>query len=1808
MRIAILCTIMLMVLGAVPFSAVSLSVQEPGTHNELDDSYRNDDTGTTLTDSYSPAISIHLKAATFDPLMEEAQLSQAWRLDSGSDYHIVQCTGPVLSQWGQDIRAAGADIVGYIPNYAYIAHMGEEAKNTVEKLPFIRWVGPYHPGYKISQSLTGLEGEVELNVLVFSDRESNIPLVRNRLKGLGGVITQMAQDNNILRVRIHASKIMDIAFIPEVEYIDIYLPPVRFMDNIRVFTGANNLHVGGFDGTGIVGEVKDDGIDQTHPDLAPQIIGTEGNPDDGHPHGTAVFGIVFSTGQNDAQAKGMIPGAEGVFCDWEVGRGTSVRHLVENWDGVFQSNSWGFPVYDGEYSMVSQENDNAVFTYDVTVIYSAGNSDSGVYSESISQDSSAKNVICVGALWHNDNTVRGDDQWAIGPNVGLGPGVGTTPSQGPAADGRVKPDISGPFDAIFTTDSVDGDGEDGYSVGNYTDDFGGTSGAAPVVAGSVGLVYQMYKENHFGDNPGGDIPHASTVKALLIANAHQIDVDSLGLDPGEGDGRFQQGWGFVDVGNVYTIGQDHLIVDEPTPLQTGESTLYSISPTGSGPLKISLVWTDYPASPGVDPTLVNDLTLKVTDPDDNIYWGNNGLLSSKWSSTGGSPDTLNNVENVFIENPSTSDWTIEVIAQNVPQDGYPPTGFDDQIYSLVASNAVPMAAINITYPFYGEMINDIVTVTGTAFEEAVSVELKIDNGMWQTVTGATDWSYIWDTKTLSDGPHMLYARAFNGVAYSYVKEVPVIIDNTPPDLMLTLVGPSYYDNQTQYVVNSTEFVLSADDGTGSGVSGIWFNISYEGSEVVGLIQGSSFNLTWGEGNYTIYYYCSDNLGNINGTVVLPAFVDGRAPITDINVGPPRFRNTANHYWNVTTDTVFSFPTIIEASCVDFTWYSVDSDFHKGSSFDLKDYVSGTHTITWGSQDVFGHNESAHSIMVTLDRNSPTTIQNYDVHVPRYRGSVTDFWNVTDTTPFSLASSDDYAGVNFTWYSIDGVLHKGTSFTLAGNNDGLHIVEWGAVDNLGNNRTENSATYFLDSNSPITNLSIGEPKYRQSTDHYWNVTQDTMFNLTAHDAYAGVAATWYMVNGVYSEGVQFTLTNLPDTKYVIKWGSLDQLGQNETTQELTVQLDTSPPKTNISIEGPNFRHHMDSVLNITRNTTFTLIVTDPYSGTALTWYTIEDDYFEGIIFNLSSYVEGYYTIAWGSSDNLGNMENGNIMEVYLNRQTPATGLDVGEPKFRKKALHHWNVTDTTGFTLSPLLLHTGNSALWFTIDGEYREGDDFTLAGFSEGLHVITWGAHDNLGHNETGNLLTVYLDLEAPVTQLEIGEPKYRADSGDNWAVNTLTTFALSSLDNYSGVSFSWYIIDGMFSEGTSFSLYGYSDGPHTIAWGGQDRLGHNETAHPITVQLDGTPPEVAIHIGSPHQVFDGVTHITSDTPLTFTLADGGVNNSIVLYSLNGGTVYSLYSGPFTVTFSSNSILFYGEDVLENKGDEVTLGIVMNDKDYDSDGLKDLADEDDDNDGIPDIQEDVNGNGILDAGETDPLNPDSDGDGYSDFADAFPLDKDKWNGDGDQQLIIFIGLVIFVVVVLTLVLLSQRKTRDMAEGVFWLDEDEPEGFRTQEETGFKVHEDDKTPQWHHAEEARLVPYVGEEHPEWEGEEDTQVEQGGEEALFETTDQETSFEAGEKEAAQFETTQQDTGFEPQKEESEHFETAEEEGYVNGAEDSEFTPIEDDVDFELEEETEFELHEGEEEPQWEDSPDREPQKKEKKLNWEEEEETEFKIDDN
>ncbi|MCK4444680.1 MAG: right-handed parallel beta-helix repeat-containing protein [Thermoplasmata archaeon] len=89
----------------------------------------------------------------------------------------------------------------------------------------------------------------------------------------------------------------------------------------------------------------------------------------------------------------------------------------------------------------------------------------------------------------------------------------------------------------------------------------------------------------------------------------------------------------------------------------------------------------------------------------------------------------------------------------------------------------------ITTPNTGEELSGISTVSGGAWDdiEVQRVEIRIDEGSWVQVTGTTLWDYSWDTTTVPNGEHTIYARAYDGNHYSEEANVTGIVINPTPE-------------------------------------------------------------------------------------------------------------------------------------------------------------------------------------------------------------------------------------------------------------------------------------------------------------------------------------------------------------------------------------------------------------------------------------------------------------------------------------------------------------------------------------------------------------------------------------------------------------------------------------------------------------------------------------------------------------------------------------------------------------------------------------------------------------------------------------------------------------------------------------------------------------------------------------------------------------------------------------------------------------------------------------------------------------------
>ena len=307
--------------------------------------------------------------------------------------------------------------------------------------------------------------------------------------------------------------------------------------------------------------------------------------------------------------------------------------------------------------------------------------------------------------------------------------------------------------------------------------------ASPLSAGAATLVRDYYITTEGLANPS-----AALIKATLINTAVDISgYNNTSQEAGKPIPNNHEGWGLIDVAAATTAGR--AFVEESTGIGTGTTRTYNYYVTTGEPFKVSLAWSDYAGNPAAAKALVNDLNLRVTAPDGTTkYWGN--VFSGGWSATGGSADTVNNVENVYIQNPASGTWKVEVIGSNIPNGPQPFALVIDGDLTLVE----PFEVTGITPAMaYNNAVLQDADIAGSGFETGATVTLV--NGA-QTINGTnlvvdTDTDIITADFNLSGAAVGTWdVRVNNPSENDTLLDAFLVLDSTKPDLVISKTTPA----------------------------------------------------------------------------------------------------------------------------------------------------------------------------------------------------------------------------------------------------------------------------------------------------------------------------------------------------------------------------------------------------------------------------------------------------------------------------------------------------------------------------------------------------------------------------------------------------------------------------------------------------------------------------------------------------------------------------------------------------------------------------------------------------------------------------------------------------------------------------------------------------------------------------------------------------------------------------------------------------------------------------------------------------------
>jgi subtilisin-like proprotein convertase family protein len=381
-------------------------------------------------------------------------IPDALRVEGDPGTYVVQSRTPLDDAFRARLQAAGAQVVAYIPNQAYLVRASQTTAQQLRADPQTQAVLPYEPYFKLKSPLLALALEQQplpdnqsLNVLLFPDtlaaaldelhnlgveilgeeRSPFGPVLRVSARSLGSPPGDMSAPATIL------SRLARLAEVQEVE-----LSPARVFANdlsrARVGIAANatapNNYLG-LTGSNVLVNVNDSGVDTNHPDLQGRVLfdvpisGVDSNG-----HGTHIAGIIAGSGLKSTtitgasgsilpavsyQFRGMAPAAQ-VFAitanpDPGPASDTYLQETAARTKALISNNSWHY-TNDNAYDLAAARYDAAVRdalpevsgSQPLLFVFGAGNlgngaaDGSGGVPNSIQSPATAKNVLTVGAI------------------------------------------------------------------------------------------------------------------------------------------------------------------------------------------------------------------------------------------------------------------------------------------------------------------------------------------------------------------------------------------------------------------------------------------------------------------------------------------------------------------------------------------------------------------------------------------------------------------------------------------------------------------------------------------------------------------------------------------------------------------------------------------------------------------------------------------------------------------------------------------------------------------------------------------------------------------------------------------------------------------------------------------------------------------------------------------------------------------------------------------------------------------------------------------------------------------------------------------------------------------------------------------------------------------------------------------------------------------------------------------------------------------------------------------------------------------
>lgn len=442
------------------------------------------------------------------------------------------------------------------------------------------------------------------------------------------------------------------------------------------------------------------------------------------------------------------------------------------------------------------------------------------------------------------------------------------------------------------------------------------------------------------------------------------------------------------------------------------------------------------------------------------------------------------------------------------------------------------------------------------------------------------------------------------------------------------------------------------------------------------------------------------------------------------------------------------------------------------------------------------------------------------------------------------------------------------------------------------------------------------------------------SLTSKDKVSGIQHLFYSLNSNTSSEYAATLSGAKEGENILKYYSIDKVGNKEDLNEEIFYLDNSSPKSDYKIVGDKNEKYVSA------NASIELSSVDNLSGVKAIFYKINNGkyiwYSKPI--PAKALVNDQATISFYAEDNLGNKEKvktigskegiqveGNdspkdiSFEFYVDREAPDVKIEIEVVGDLYKGKYSY-VSPRTKFKITAADSKAGVEKINYSINSSllsnnYQEA--FLLD--KVGLQYVHASASDYVGNVSAPIVKPFFNDAESPLTSMKISSPKFT--SRDTLFVSSKTSFTLTASDAHSGVSSISYSIDGSEKQvyEKAFSISG--SGLKTIRYAAIDKVGNTEKEKAQVVFVDNDSPKIHYQfsvesIGKKVVRDEDYTIYPSNAMVYIAATDSRSGGEKIEYSINSGTILS--ANPIKSLSPGNYLVeVFAYDVLGNQSKEV---------------------------------------------------------------------------------------------------------------------------------------------------------------------------------------------------------------------------------------------------------------------------------------------------